>query len=93
MSKVVERFLSYVSFDTASDANSPTQPSTTLQLDFGKVLAAELLAMGLEDAHMDEWGYVYATLPATTTKQVPVIGLIAHMDVVADVQSHNIKPQ
>lgn len=68
MSKVVERFLNYVSFDTASDANSPTQPSTTLQLEFGKVLAAEMLAMGLKDAHMDEWGYVYATLPATTAK-------------------------
>ncbi|MDP3488387.1 MAG: peptidase T, partial [Bacillota bacterium] len=93
MSKVVERFLNYVSFDTASDANSPTQPSTTLQLEFGKVLAAEILAMGLKDAHMDEWGYVYATLPATITKELPVIGLIAHMDVVADVQSHGINPQ
>ncbi|KAF0198108.1 MAG: tripeptide aminopeptidase [Bacillota bacterium] len=93
MSKVVERFLNYVSFDTASDANSPIQPSTALQLEFGKVLAAEILAMGLKDAHMDEWGYVYATLPATTAKKIPVIGLIAHMDVVADVQSRDIKPQ
>lgn len=93
MSKVVERFLNYVSFDTKSDASSPTQPSTTLQLEFGKVLAAEILAMGLSDAHMDEWGYVYATLPATTTKDLPVIGLIAHMDVVADVQSRGIRPQ
>jgi len=93
MNKVVERFLKYVSYDTASDANSPTQPSTTLQLEFGKVLAAELLEMGLKDAHMDEWGYVYATLPANTEKKLPVVGFIAHMDVVADVQSHNIKPQ
>lgn len=93
MSKLVERFLHYVSYDTASDANSPTQPSTSRQLELGKVIAAELLGMGLKDAHMDEWGYVYATLPANTTNKLPVVGFIAHMDVVADVQSHDIKTQ
>jgi tripeptide aminopeptidase len=62
-------------------------------VEFGTALAAEMRAMGLTDAHIDEYGYVYATLPGNVERPVPVIGLIAHMDVVADVPSANVKPQ
>jgi len=93
LSKVVERFLNYVRVDTASDANSPSQPSTYRQVEFGTALAAEMRAIGLTDAHIDEHGYVYATLPGNVDRAVPTIGFIAHMDVVADVPSANVKPQ
>jgi tripeptide aminopeptidase len=93
MSKVVEKFLRYVLVDTASDANSPSQPSTAKQLDLARMLVEEMQGLGLADAHLDEYGYVYATLPGNVDKDVPVIGLIAHMDVVADVASADIKPQ
>jgi len=93
MSKVAEKFLRYVQVDTASDINSPSQPSTHRQVEFGTALAAEMRAMGLTDAHIDEHGYVYATLPGNIERPVPVIGLIAHMDVVADVPSANVRPQ
>ena len=63
---VTERFLRYVVIDTQSDPASPTCPSTEKQKDLGRVLAAELLAMGLSDAHLDEHGYVYATIPANS---------------------------
>jgi tripeptide aminopeptidase len=62
-------------------------------VEFGTALAAEMRAMGLTDAHIDEHGYVYATLPGNIERPVPVIGLIAHMDVVADVPSANVRPQ
>ena len=70
---VVDRFLRYVVIDTQSDHESDTQPSTGKQKDLGRVLAAELQAMGIGDAHLDEHGYVYATIPANTDKDVPVI--------------------
>jgi len=91
MTRLVERFLRYVQVDTASDANSPTQPSTAKQLDLGKILVADLLELGLADAHLDEYGYVYATLPGNVEHSVPTIGLVAHVDVVADVPSAGIK--
>jgi len=93
LSKVVERFLNYVRVDTASDANSTSQPSTGRQVEFGTMLAAEMRAGGLTDAHIDEHGYVYATLPGNVEHVVPTIGLVAHMDVVADVPSANVRPQ
>ena len=68
-----ERFLRYVQIDTQSDPNSPTTPSTEKQKDLSRVLVAELKAIGIDDAVLDEHGYVYATIPATTEKQVPVI--------------------
>ena len=68
-----ERFLRYVQVDTQSDPQSNSSPSTEKQKDLGKILAEELKQMGIADAHMDEWGYVYATIPATTNKKVPVI--------------------
>jgi tripeptide aminopeptidase len=68
-----ERFMRYVQIDTQSDANSPTQPSTEKQKDLSRLLVEELKAIGINDAELDEHGYVYATIPATTDKDVPVI--------------------
>jgi tripeptide aminopeptidase len=90
---VTERFLRYVVIDTQSDASSPTCPSTEKQKDLGRVLAAELQAMGLSDAHLDEHGYVYATIPANTTKKAPVICFCSHMDTSPDCTGTGVKPQ
>ncbi|KQT04380.1 MAG: peptidase T [Bradyrhizobium sp.] len=90
---VTERFLRYVTIDTQSDPESPTSPSTEKQKDLGRVLAAELKAMGVEDAHLDEYGYVYATIPANTDKKVPVICFCSHMDTSPDVTGKDVKPQ
>jgi tripeptide aminopeptidase len=90
---VTERLLRYVVIDTQSDPNSPTCPSTEKQKDLGRLLAAELKAMGLEDAHLDDHGYVYATIPANTAKQVPVICFCSHMDTSPDCTGKNVKPQ
>ncbi|MEO6038006.1 MAG: peptidase T [Saprospiraceae bacterium] len=87
-----ERFLRYVTIDTQSDPNSPTQPSTEKQKDLGRVLVEELLAMGLSDAHLDEYGYVYATIPANTDKAVPVICFCSHMDTSPDCSGAGVKP-
>ncbi len=89
---VLERFLTYVKVDTQSDALSPTQPSTMKQKDLGKILVTELLALGLKDVHLDEHGYVYATLPSNTTKKVPVICFCSHMDTSPDSSGLNVKP-
>jgi tripeptide aminopeptidase len=90
---VTERFLRYVVIDTQSDPASPTCPSTEKQKDLGRVLAAELKAMGIADAHLDAHGYVYATIPATTEKKVPVICFCSHMDTSPDCTGKNVKPQ
>src|SRR6218665_214930 len=91
---VTDRFLRYVVIDTQSDAKSPTQPSTMKQRDLGELLAAELKAMGVTDAHLDEHGYVYGTIPATSSKNnVPVICFTAHMDTAPDFSGTNVKPQ
>ncbi|WP_316232728.1 peptidase T [Bradyrhizobium sp. SZCCHNPS2010] len=90
---VTERLLRYVVIDTQSDPNSPTCPSTAKQKDLGRVLAAELQAMGLADAHLDAHGYVYATIPANTDKRVPVICFCSHMDTAPDCTGANVKPQ
>src|SRR5882724_7915562 len=90
---VTERFLRYVVIDTQSYPESPTWPSTEKQKNLGRVLAAELQAMGLSDAHLDEHGYVYATIPANTEKQVPAICFCSHMDTSPDCTGHNVKPQ
>ena len=90
---VTERFLRYVVIDTQSDPASPTCPSTEKQKDLGRLLAAELQAMGLSDAQLDEHGYVYATIPATTQKQVPVICFCSHMDTSPDCSGKGVKPQ
>jgi tripeptide aminopeptidase len=87
-----ERFLRYVQIDTQSDPNSLSQPSTEKQKDLSRVLVAELLEMGIADAHLDEHGYVYATLPANTDKKVPVICFCSHVDTSPDCSGAGVKP-
>jgi tripeptide aminopeptidase len=87
------RFLKYVTIDTQSDPNSTSYPSTEKQKDLGKVLVEELLAMGISDAHMDEFGYVYATIPSNSSKQkIPVLCFCAHMDTAPDASGTDVKP-
>ncbi|MEZ4826561.1 MAG: peptidase T [Bacteroidia bacterium] len=89
---VTDRFLRYVTIDTQSNSDSPTCPSTEKQKDLAKVLLAELTSMGISDAEMDEFGYVYATIPPNTDKNVPVICLCSHMDTSPDSSGTNVKP-
>ena len=90
---MTERFLRYVVIDTQSDASSTTCPSTEKQKDLGRLLAAELQEMGIRDAHLDQHGYVYATIPANTDRQVPVICFCSHMDTSPDCTGKDVKPQ
>ncbi|MES1148390.1 MAG: peptidase T, partial [Bradyrhizobium guangdongense] len=90
---VTERFLRYVTIDTQSNPESPSSPSTEKQKDLGRVLVAELKAIGVADAHLDDYGYVYATIPANTEKKVPVICFCSHMDTSPDVTGKDVKPQ
>jgi len=87
-----ERFLKYVKVDTQSDPDSKTYPSTEKQKDLGRILAAELLEMGIKDAHMDDFGYVYGTLESNTDKSVPVICFCSHMDTSPDCSGKDVKP-
>ena len=89
---VLDRLLRYVVIDTQSDASSNAQPSTEKQKDLGRILVEELLALGLSDAHLDEHGNIYATLPSNTDKQVPVICFCSHMDTAPDFTGTNVKP-
>lgn len=89
---LTERFCRYVQIDTQSDPESPTQPSTEKQKDLARVLVKELLELGISDAHLDEHGYVYATVPSTTDKKVPVICFCSHMDTSPDCTGTNVKP-
>ena len=89
MSTVVERFLRYVSFDTQSDEVSTTCPSTEKQKLLGAALVEEMLSMGIGDARMDEFGYVYGTIPGDP--KLPTIGLIAHMDTSPDASGANVQ--
>jgi tripeptide aminopeptidase len=90
---VLERFLRYVRIDTQSDPTSKTIPSTEKQKDLGHVLAQELRDLGIKDAHLDDYGYVYGTVPATTGKKVPVICFCSHMDTSPDCSGKDVKPQ
>lgn len=90
---LVERFLRYVSFDTQSDENSGVTPSTPKQMVFAQYLKGELETLGLEEIELDEHGYLYATLPANTDKEVPTIGFIAHMDTSPDMSGENVTPR
>ncbi|UVF18681.1 peptidase T [Microvirga terrae] len=91
---VTDRFLRYVVIDTQSDAKSQSQPSTEKQKNLGRLLVEELQEIGISDAHLDEHGYVYATIPATTSKNnVPVICFCAHMDTAPDFSGTGVKPQ
>ena len=89
----LERFLRYVKFDTRSDEQSSTVPSTPGQLVLLRTLVTELLALGLTDAEMDEHGYVMATIPATAgCEDAPVIGFLAHVDTSPEMPGHQVKP-
>ena len=89
---VMERFLRYVKIDTQSDPSSPTCPSTEKQKNLGRLLVKELLEIGITDAHMDENGYVYGTIPANTEKSVPVICFCSHMDTSPDCSGKDVSP-
>lgn len=89
---VTERFIRYAKIDTQSDPNSETCPSTMKQKNLGNLLVEELLAMGIKDAELDEHGYVYASIPSNTTKQVPVICFCSHMDTSPDCSGENVNP-
>lgn len=91
-SMVVERFLKYVKYDTQSDEESSSFPSTEKQKILSKDLSEELKNLGLKDAVMDEWGYVMATLPANTNKEVPVVAFISHVDTSPAVTGANVNP-
>lgn len=95
MSKLIDRFLHYVSFDTQSDENSLSFPSTEKQLALARELVRELLALGLTDASVDANGYVTATLPANceSPDAVPVVGFLAHMDTSPDASGLGVKPR
>ena len=82
----------YVQIDTQSDPLSETSPTSEKQKTLSKILAEELKAMGINDAHLDEWGYVYATIPSNTNKNVPVISFCAHVDTAPDASGKDIKP-
>ena len=88
---VVELFLKLVSFDTTSNEESETCPSTPNQRVLGEELVRVMQSIGIADAHMDADGYVYGTVPANTGKKLPVMGLIAHMDTSPDASGTNIR--
>jgi len=88
----VDRFLKYVKYDTQSDEESTSFPSSEKQKILSKDLAEELKTLGLKDAHMDEWGYVMATLPSNTTKKVDPIAFIAHVDTSPAVSGKDVNP-
>ena len=89
----VERFIKYVQIDTQSDPESNTYPSTEKQKDLGKILVEELKHMGINDAHMDEYGYVFGTIESNSVKKnVPVICFCSHMDTSPDCSGKNVKP-
>lgn len=93
MMTVVERFLNYVTYDTQSNPESLTTPSTDSQLAFGDVLITELHELGLTDISKDENGYIYATLPANCESEAPVIAFISHMDTSPDFSGNGVNPQ
>ncbi len=90
---VIDRFLKYVKIDTQSKEDSPTFPSDQKQLELSKILVEELKEIGLEDAHMDDNGYVMATLPSNSEKEVDTIGFISHVDTSPAVSGKDVKPQ
>jgi tripeptide aminopeptidase len=89
---LANRFIKYAQIDTQSDPRSTTSPSTAKQKNLAKVLVEELQEMGIHDAELDEFGYVYASIPATTNKPVPVICFCSHMDTSPDCSGLDVKP-
>jgi tripeptide aminopeptidase len=89
---VAERFMRYVGVDTQSDPQSDSQPSTEKQKNLSRILVQELKDVGIADAHLDEFGYVYATIAANTTKSVPILCFCAHVDTSPDCSGENVFP-
>jgi len=90
---LLERFLKYVSIHTTSDENTGLVPSTPQQMEFAKILAEELKAMGMQDVSLDKKGYLMATLPSNIDKDVPTVGFISHLDTSPDMSGKNVKPR
>ena len=93
MQHIIDRFISYVTIDTESDANSPTTPSTKKQLDLANLLVKELKAIGMTEVTIDQNGYVMGTLPSNVDHEVPTIGFVAHYDTSPDFTGKDVKPQ
>ena len=91
--KMLQRFLKYVAFDTESSDDAVTVPTTPGQMVFARFLKEELEGMGLEEVVLDDKGYLYATLPANTDKELPVVGFIAHLDTSPDMSGKNVSPR
>lgn len=91
--EMVERFITYVKVDTQSNSDSTTCPTTPGQLTLANMLAEELKQIGMSDVTIDENGYVMATLPANSDKEIPTIGFLAHVDTATDMTGANVKPQ
>src|SRR5690554_3969779 len=91
--EIIERFTRYVKIDTQSNEESNTTPSTPGQFDLIHVLIKELEEIGMEDVEADENGYLMATLPANTSKDIPTIGFLAHVDTATDFSGKNVNPQ
>lgn len=90
--EVADRFVRYVQVDTESDPNSTSFPSTEKQKNLSRILVEELLQIGITDAHLDDYGYVYATIPSNTDKKVPVICFCSHVDTSPDCSGKDVKP-
>ena len=93
MTPLIERFLKYVKFETTSDETTGVTPSTPTQMVFAKELKKDLEQMGLSEVELDDNGYLYATLPANTDKELPTLGFIAHMDTAPDMSGKNVNPR
>ena len=91
--EMVERFITYVKVDTQSNEQSTTCPTTSGQLTLAHMLVDELKQIGMQEVTVDENGYVMATLPSNTDKEVPTIGFLAHMDTATDFSGANVQPQ
>jgi tripeptide aminopeptidase len=91
--EILNRFLKYVQIDTQSDEHSKTYPSTKKQFDLANLLVTQLKEIGLQDAAVDKYGYVTATLPSNIEKEIPVIGFLAHMDTAPDMSGTKVRPQ
>lgn len=93
MSFLLKKFLQYVKIDTTSDSKSKNCPSTEIQFDLAKIIVKDLEDIGLEDISLDENGYIMATLPSNSTKNIPTIGFVAHMDTAPSFNGTNVKPR
>lgn len=91
--KLIERFIAYAKIDTQSNEESTAIPSTPGQMELAKVLEEELKAIGMTEVETDENGYLMATLPSNTAKEIPVIGFLAHLDTATDFTGKNVNPQ